>query len=165
MRKSDNYFVLAFGVCFLIMACIQIRLDGLLPAWVFFAIAFVSINLNVYSIFKNLWHYFQDVLNKKYEEILQISNKGSYCDSEKEKFALQRYEKRKKQWDKVFGALNLIFDISVIISTVIIILLSSIKKIPYDFKTNKIISVATLISFSLSFLALFIASRITSRKD
>lgn len=107
MRKSDNYFVLAFGVCFLIMACIQIRLDGLLPAWVFFAIAFVSINLNVYSIFKNLWHYFQDVLNKNMKKYFKSQIKVRIVIVKRRNFRYNNMKKEKNNGIKCLARLTL----------------------------------------------------------
>ena len=173
MNKKSNYFVLSLFVVYIIIAIIQILLDGLLPAWLYVSISFVSISISSCEVLKSILALIIKILkkqlattNKFIDNISRNINIYSYYDKlkdEKEilcnslekikdKNILAKNNKKIALYEKMIHLIEF-FEI---LSSTIMLFITPLKLIQYDNITNRINSILALFSFAFIFLSLYI---------
>lgn len=173
MNRKSNYFVLSLFVVYIIIAIIQISLDGLLPAWLYVSISFVSISISSCEVLKSILALIIKILkkqmattNKFIDNISRNINIYSYYDKlkdEKEilcnslekikdKNILAKNNKKIALYEKMIHLIEF-FEI---LSSTIMLFITPLKLIQYDNITNRINSILALFSFAFIFLSLYI---------
>lgn len=173
MNRKNNYLMLSLFIVYMIIAIIQFKANGLLPAWLYVSIAFVTVNISICEALKSsltsmvkilksriaiknkfinnlnkcitIYDRF-DNLNKEKEMLVDSLNKI------KERNDCERTNKRIKKTEKVLH----FFEFFEIFSCTVILFITPLKAHTYDIITNKMISAMSLISFSLMFLSIYI---------
>ena len=174
-QKQSNYLALALFIVYAIITIIQISLDELLSAWLYFSIAFVTIDITLFEAIKNitlkLISYFESYIqmNMSFQDSffrhINIYDKFPQLNDEKQelkhgldilqnKINIQKVNVKIKR----LRCLLKILDFIQILCCACIILLTPIKIIPYDTATNKLIAVLSLVSFSFTFFTIYLNS-------
>ncbi len=168
MRPQNNYHILAVGIIYLIITIIQITVKGLLPAWLYFSITFVTIDITLceslkYSINQLFSIYnFQietlDFIESNIDVLRECNGVDSYLEilnkaNKKKQKTYNRDECSKSL--KFLNTLCRAVEFFEFFSCALMILISPLKAIPYDLQTNRIISIFTLLSFSVTLISLF----------
>ncbi len=170
--NKNNYILLGMAISYMLIAIIQVRIDGLLPAAVYVTIAFVSLEFTLFEMTKSMIGYSINIMKKMnmnlklqaeiIEKSMKIYNKFGGFDNEIQtmknelKILLQSDKStvnniQIKRLEKIRYVISCI---QVIICTVQI-MIAPLKVIPYDKLTNKVINVITIISFAFMFLSYF----------
>lgn len=174
MNKS-NYILLGVAISYILIAIIQIRVDGLLPASLYVTVAFVSLEFTVFEMLKSMInssiHSLQrinmiaksrtDFIErsiKTYDRFNVLNNETKWLKDELKMLPnndnLAKNNKKIKYLRKLFSIMSCI---QIIICT-IQIMITPFKFIPYDKLTNKVINVVTLFSFAFMFLSYFFSN-------
>lgn len=174
MNKS-NYILLGVAISYILIAIIQINIDGLLPASVYVTVAFVSLEFTTFEMLKSttcfLIHSLK-VINiiaksrtefiersiKTYDRFNVLGNETKFLKNELTMLPnsdiLVQNNRKIKALEKFIMAVS---GIQIVICT-IQIMITPLKLIPYDKLTNKMINAMTLISFAFMFLSYFISN-------
>ena len=152
MKKSqNNYYILIIGIIYLIITVIQATIEGLLPAWLYFSTAFVTINITIFESSKffiiqliNAYQYQIDALDFM-ESNIQMLNRCDGVDNYLEMLN-KAYKNKQKIYDREKCSLNInklnnllkVVEFFEFFFCALIILLSSLRVIPYDLNTNRI---------------------------
>lgn len=160
------------AISYILIAVIQIRIDGLLPASLYVTVAFVSLEFTILEMLKsmtiNLIHGLNkfNEMNKMNVELfrrsVQTYSKFTFLNKEMKEYEdaitilsndsnLNKNNERIKKLSKM---ISIVSCAQVIICTIQIIIIP-LKAIPYDKMTTKVINAITLISFAMMFLSLF----------
>ena len=174
MNKS-NYILLGVAISYILIAIIQIKIDGLLPASVYVTIAFVSLEFTTFELLKSTIGFLIHILKvintiaklrtefiersiKTYDKFNILSNETKLLKKElimlPSSDTLVQNNRKIKALEKFVMAVSCI---QIVICT-IQIMITPLKLIPYDKLTNKMINVMTLISFAFMFLSYFLSS-------
>lgn len=173
MNKKSNYFVLSLFVVYIIIAIIQILLDGLLPAWLYVSISFVSISISLCEALKSILALMIKILkkqmattNKFIDNISRNINIYSYYDKLKDEKEILCNSLEKIKDKNIFAKNNKkialyekmihLIEFFEILSSTIMLFITPLKLIQYDNITNKINSILALFSFAFIFLSLYI---------
>lgn len=169
MYKSRiNIFIIGIASAYLILFFVQISSPNLLPNNIYLTVAWVSLSLSITELIKNLLlsfnvnsNNFKEFLNKTYNifsklEVLEEDEKSKeFINKEKNEFTLNANNKTLKHNKtlKMFG--DLFVNLGYIMSMIILIM-TPLKKIPNTIEITKDISVITLITFVIMFVSIAI---------
>lgn len=182
MLNKSNYILLGMAISYILIAIIQIRIDGLLPATLYVTVAFVSLEFTIFEMQKStigfliyslkmintigkLQTEFIDRSIKTYDKFNVLRNETKLLKNELEMLpdndSLVKNNKKIEYWEKI---LSIISCVQVTICT-IQIMITPLKLIPYNNLTNELINVITLISFAFMFLSYFLSSIKAEQKN
>lgn len=176
MRK-DNLLFLGIGIAYIAMAITQFFKPQLFPMALYMTIAWASLSLSLFELFKSLLNIFH-VITKLYEDI--ISSEKSI--SEREISVLQKYQcfnnqieqnkellsflesknsiaqgYRKKE--KALEIIEKVMTVIEIASCCAMFAMMPLKVIPNDLQRNKELGVLSLLSFALIFVSYYVRIR------
>lgn len=163
------------AISYILIAVIQIRMDGLLPGSLYVTVAFVSLEFTILEMLKSTTKYLIHGLNKSNE--MNKANVELFRRSIKtySQFAVlsedtKEYENamtisikdsksyaNSKKVKKLNKMLSIVSCVQIIVCTMQIII-TPLKAIPYDKMTTGVLNAITLISFAMMFLSLFFSS-------
>lgn len=173
--NKNNYILLGMTVSYILVAVIQIRIDGLLPASLYVTVAFVSLEFTMLEMIKNVGFYFLYGMNRwnkmhetyveLFERSIKTYSKFNVLNEVKKEYEnaiislqndseLSKYKKRTKAINQI---ISIVSCVQIIICTIQIII-TPLKVIPYDQMTNKTINAIMLISFAMMYLSFFFSS-------
>lgn len=170
--SKGNYLFLGIAISYLVVATIQFSVPGVISASVFVTVAFVSLELTILETVKIISNNFvktNKVMVKVAEErcleienILSIIKKYSVLEEDTnklqdEKAYLKDIIKTNSQSRKIIfieKATSLLSAFQIVFS-IIQIIVTPLKIIPYDIFTTKTINIVTLLAFSMMFFSLF----------
>ena len=174
MNKS-NYILLGVAISYILIAIIQIRVDGLLPASLYVTVAFVSLEFTAFEMLKSMInssiHSLQriNMITKSRTDFIErnikiydrfniLNNELAWLKDELK--MLPNNDDLLKNHRKISRCKKILFIISCIqvIVCTIQIMITPLKFIPYDKLTNEVINVVTLISFAFMFLSYFFSN-------
>lgn len=182
MLNKSNYILLGMAISYILIAVIQIRTDGLLPATLYVTVAFVSLEFTIFEMLKSTIGFliyslkmintigklrmeFIDRSIKAYDKFNVSGNETKLLKNELamllDNDSLVKNNRKVKYWEKI---LSIISCAQITICTIQIII-TPLKLIPYDNLTNKLINVITLISFAFMFLSYFLSSIKAEQKN
>ena len=174
--NKNNYILLGMAISYFIIAVIQMRIDGLLPASLYVTVAFASLDFSIMEMIKNLGIY----LLRKTNELIEMNKSYSYLfersiktyskftvldedikEYENAMISLQNDDKKFNKYIKrakfLYQIISIVSCAQIIICTIHIII-TPLKAIPYDKMTTETINTLTLISFAMMFLSFFFSS-------
>lgn len=180
--KESNYILFGVAVSYFLIAIIQMKMDGLLPASLYVTVAFVSLEFTVFEMFKSvidcLVHNLQktDIKVKSRKEFIKksikIYDRFNILKSESKKLEdelimLSYNENLTRNNGKIKRLKGLFFVMSCIQTIVCTmqIMITPLKLIPYDKLTNKVINIVTLVSFACMFLSCFFSNLWNEHND
>lgn len=173
--SKGNYLFLGIAISYLVVATIQFSVPGVISASVFVTVAFVSLELTILETVKIISNNFvktNKVMVKVAEErcleienILSIIKKYSVLEEDTnklqdEKAYLKDIIKTNSQSRKIIfieKATSLLSAFQIVFS-IIQIIVTPLKIIPYDIFTTKTINIVTLLAFSMMFFSLFVSN-------
>ncbi|HBV81864.1 MAG TPA: hypothetical protein DEB74_03510 [Lachnospiraceae bacterium] len=182
MLNKSNYILLGMAISYILIAIIQIRLDGLLPATLYVTVAFVSLEFTTFEMLKNTTDFLicrLDMINtiaksrtefieksiKTYDKFNVLGNETELLKNElailPNRDTLSQNNRKIKVLQKSVMAISCI---QIVICT-IQIMITPLKLIPYDKLTNELINVMTLLSFAFMFLSYFLSSINENQKN
>lgn len=179
--NKGNYCFLGVSVAYIICACIQWRIEGVLPAWLYLLIAFTSLTISIFELIKDLiegliWFSNSYINLRKHADSLaqkhiQLYSHNPSLEPEMQEFqrmlidedgrrSIKQNTKRIQTANKLQ---NIVSCIEIVFVTIMIIM-SPLKVIPYDAVTMKCINVVTIFTFGVMFLSLFFKNMIEEEK-
>lgn len=182
MLNKSNYILLGMAISYILIAVIQIRTDGLLPATLYVTVAFVSLEFTIFEMLKSTIGFliyslkmintigkvrtkFIDRSINAYDKFNVLRNETELLKNElamlPDNDSLVKNNRKIKYWEKI---LSIISCVQVTICT-IQIMITPLKLIPYDNLTNELINAITLISFAFMFLSYFLSSIKDNQKN
>ena len=173
--NRNNYILLGMAISYILIAIIQIRIDGLLPASLYVTVAFVSLEFTIMEMLKSTTKYLihrlnkADEMNKENVELFKRSIK-TYSQFAVLSEDAKEYEDamtisikddisniNSKKVKKLIKLNSSVSCVQIIVCTIQIII-TPLKAIPYDKMTTDVLNAMTLISFAMMFLSLFFSS-------
>ena len=163
--SSGNVLYLGIAASYFAIAIIQWRVPDLLPASLYVSVAFVSLNLTIMELIKTIFQYMKAIHVRQIEltqdeltlcsKHIEVLSKFAQLKGETDKYAeyLSSLEITKKKlhedktiqrFERVISSLS---DFQVVFSC-IIVAMTSLKIIPNDLASNKLIGVLSLTSFA-----------------
>jgi len=167
---------LGIAISYFIISIIQWNLQGLLPMSLYISIAWISLELSAFELLKTCFSYLQAMHTNQIkitkDEIDLCDNRISVISrfdelkSDVEPYStfrttlVERVDKLNKnismlRLGKVIDGLS----IAQIIMACIVVTITSLKKIPNDLRTNKIVSVMSLLAFSVLMINYYIKEK------
>lgn len=160
------------SISYILIAIIQIKIDGLLPASLYVTVAFVSLEFTTFEMLKSMINSSIrslqriNIMAKSQTEFIERSIKtyDKFNDLNNEIKCLKdeltmlpdndNCAKNNRKIKYLRKICSLMSCIQIVICT-IQIMITPLKFIPYDKFTNEVINVVTLVSFAFMFLSYF----------